>query len=73
MGVKAMSTELGTLEDTGSRGVDMLVTRYGGGEAGMCIQLTAEMEDGLTGYIQISAYDMVRITQMLEVYDEQRV
>ena len=66
-----MSTELGTLNNTGSRGVDMIVTRYSGGEAGACIQLTAAMEDGGWGYVQLSVADFERMLELMEVYDEQ--
>ena len=57
-----MSTELGILKNTGSRKVDMSLTRYFGGKnVGACLQLTATMEDGKTGYIQLSAWDMSAI------------
>ena len=66
-----MSTELGTLEGTGSRGVDMIVTRYWGGITGECIQLTAEQEDGDWGYVQLSLVDFVRLIELAEACDEQ--
>lgn len=57
-----MSTDLGNLKDTGSRNVDMNVTRYSGGEKnGLCIQLSAQMEDGSTGYVQLNASDIVAL------------
>src|SRR6478735_9851806 len=57
-----MSTDLGTLVATGSRDVRMSLTRfYGGDRKGPCLQLTANMEDGATGYIQLSAADMVAL------------
>ncbi len=62
-----MSTELGTLKDTGSRGVDLTVTRYWGGEAGYCIQLTAEQEEGGIGYVQLSQEDFENMMELLGV------
>lgn len=57
-----MSTDLGNLKDAGSRGVDMNVTRYSGGARnGLCIQLTAEMEEGSPGYVQLNASDIVAL------------
>lgn len=57
-----MSKDLGTLEDTGSRGVDMGVTRfYGGAKNGTCVQLTAVMEGGENGYVQLNASDIVAL------------
>ena len=61
-----MSTELGTLSDTGSRGVDMIVTRYWGGDAGECIQLTAEQEDGDWGYVQLSEQDFEALESLIK-------
>jgi len=66
-----MSKELGTLTDTGSRGVDMTVTRYWGGEAGVCIQLTAITEEGDIGYVQLNEDDLWALKFLLEVSDEQ--
>ena len=57
-----MSTDLGNLKDTGSRNVDMGVTRYSGGKKnGLCIQLTAQMEEGSPGYVQLNASDIVAL------------
>lgn len=57
-----MSTDLGNLKDTGSRNVDMCVTRfYGGQKNGPCLQLTAQMEEGPTGYVQLNASDIVAL------------
>lgn len=67
-----MSKELGILTNTGSRGVDMTVTRYCGGEAGVCIQLAAEQEDGDWGYVQLNEDDLEALKFLLEVCDEQR-
>jgi len=62
-----MSTDLGNLKDTGSRNVDMSVTRYYGGEKnGLCIQLTAQMEDGIPGYVQLNASDIVALLLVLK-------
>lgn len=57
-----MSTDLGNLKDTGSRNVDMNVTRFSGGaKNGLCIQLTAVMEEGSHGYVQLNASDIVAL------------
>jgi putative IMPACT (imprinted ancient) family translation regulator len=65
-----MSTTLGTLRDTGSRGVAMTVTRYWGGIlSGTCLQLTAEMEEDKTGYIQLSENDVIALCKMLRGAD----
>lgn len=64
-----MITEIGVLRETGSRNVDMHITRYWGGEdVGPCIQLTAPMEDGGVGYIQLSAFDLLAIFPILQKY-----
>jgi hypothetical protein len=57
-----MSTFLGTLENTGSRNVDMSVVRYWGGDAnGVCLQLTATTEEGDAGYVQLNPSDIVAL------------
>lgn len=56
-----MSTEIGVIEGTGSRGVEMGVTRYFGGEAGVCIQLTAQQEEGRAGHVQLNAADIITL------------
>lgn len=57
-----MSTDLGTLKDTGSRNVEMSVTRFSGGvKNGLCVQLTAQMEEGSPGYVQLNASDIVAL------------
>ena len=61
-----MSTELKTLKNTGSRGVDMLVTRYYGGEQGVCLQLTAEQEEGGVGYVQLNKKDIIQLVNLWE-------
>jgi hypothetical protein len=63
-----MSTQLGTIEDSGSRNVRMYLVRYYGGvKNGVCIQLTAEQEDGRMGYVQLNMSDMA---QLLDMYEE---
>ena len=55
-----MSTELGTIINTGSRGVELRVTRYGGGiKNGMCLQLTGMTEEHTSGYVQLNKKDMI--------------
>ena len=57
-----MSTELGRIENTGSRGGEMMVTRYfGGTKVGPCLQLSAQQERGDWGYVQLSASDIVAL------------
>lgn len=57
-----MSREIGTIKDSGSRGVDLDLNRYFGGDGiGQCLQLTAIQENGEYGYIQISAADAIAI------------
>lgn len=53
-----MSTQIATLHNTGSRRVDLDVTRYSGGPAGTCYQLTGEEEEGRTGYVQLNIADI---------------
>jgi len=60
-----MSTNLTTIKNTGSRNVDMDLTRYSGGEKnGVCLQLTAMQEDGKYGYVQINAKDLAKINKL---------
>ena len=55
-----MSTELGTILRSGSRSVDLKVTRFGGGiKTGLCLQLTGLMEEGTIGYVQLNKKDML--------------
>lgn len=54
-----MSTEIGILRNSGSRKKDLFVTRfYGGTDTGTCVQFTSEMEEGGTGYVQLSVRDL---------------
>jgi hypothetical protein len=61
-----MSTELKVLKNTGSRGVDMQVTKYSGGKQGVCFQLTADQEEGGVGYIQLNKKDLIQIINLWE-------
>lgn len=61
-----MSTEIGTIINSGSRGVGLSLTRYWGGEAGACLQLTAKQDDGAYGYVQLSASDIILIMPILK-------
>lgn len=64
-----MSTELGTLVSTGSRNVPMEITRFwGGAKKGPCVQLTAVMEEGSHGYVQLSASDIIALLPILKKY-----
>ena len=59
-----MSTELKSLKRTGSRNVELSVTRFCGGKNGTCLQLTGVMEEGGTGYIQLNRKDMERLVKI---------
>ena len=62
-----MSTELGTLKNTGSRNVDISLTRFWGGDKkGVCVQLTSRMEDGGIGYVQLSVQDIITLMPILK-------
>ena len=62
-----MSTEIGVLKNSGSRDVDLSLTRfYGGKEKGVCVQLTALMEEGGHGYIQLSVSDLLLLIPFLK-------
>ena len=62
-----MSTELGTLERTGSRNVPLSITRYyGGKKKGVCVQFTALEEKGEYGYVQLSASDLLTLIPILQ-------
>ena len=64
-----MSTEIGTLKKSGSRNVDLHLNRYHGGrDKGVCIQLTAEMEEGSIGYIQLSGKDLNHLIPLFKKY-----
>ena len=60
-----MSIEIGILK--GEK--DLQVTRfYGGKKKGNCVQLTREMEEGRTGYVQLSADELRVIIPILTKY-----
>lgn len=64
-----MSTEIGTLADTGSRGVEMSLQRFWGGDKhGICVQLTAQMEKGEAGYVQLSTADIIALIPVFKKY-----
>lgn len=54
-----MSTELGYIKRTGSRNIELSVTRFWGGKNGTCLQLTGTTEEGITGYVQLNKKDML--------------
>jgi hypothetical protein len=60
-----MSTEIGVLKESGSRNVDLSVTRYSGGNKGICVQLTALQEDTKYGYVQLSVDDLHELIPIL--------
>lgn len=62
-----MSTRLGTLKNTGSRDVALDITRFHGGiKKGSCLQLSAQMEDGAHGYVQLSSQDIISLFPIFE-------
>lgn len=62
-----MSTELKPMKNTGSRNIELLVTRYYGGiKNGTCLQLTGPMEIGGCGYVQLNKKDMVKLIKTWE-------
>jgi hypothetical protein len=62
-----MGTEIGVLKNTGSREVELSLTRYSGGcKNGICVQLTATQEDGISGYIQLSTADIIALIPILK-------
>ena len=68
-----MSTELGAIQGTGSRNVPMRITRYYGGDsARSCFQLSAEMEEGKIGYVQVTMEDLELIKKVCEVHASTR-
>jgi hypothetical protein len=60
-----MSKQIATLNNTGSRGVDLDVTRYSGGPAGTCYQLTGEEEEGSIGYVQLTQEDIIKLCAII--------
>ena len=52
-----MSKELKILKNTGSRGIDLSITKHCGTE-GDYFQITGEMEEGRIGYVQLNKKDI---------------
>lgn len=64
-----MSKHIGEVRSTGSRNVTINITRYyGGAEVGTCYQLSAIMEEGPIGYIQVTKKDLEDILEIVEDY-----
>ena len=59
-----MSTELKSMKRTGSRNVELSVTRFSGGKNGVCLQLMGVMEEGGIGYVQLNRKDMERLVKL---------
>jgi hypothetical protein len=54
------------MRGTGSRNVPLTITRYyGGKDVGVCYQLTAEMEEGTTGYVQLTPNELMCILSVV--------
>lgn len=63
-----MSKELKPMKHTGSRAVELSVTRYYGGEnVGRCFQLTGEMENGRIGYVQLNKKDIKKLIKIAKI------
>lgn len=61
-----MSQQIMIMEGTGSRNVPLSITRYyGGKDVGVCYQLTAEMEEGTTGYVQLTPNELMCILSVV--------
>lgn len=68
-----MSRELGTISNTGSRGVDMTVVSYWGGEEKeRCLQLTAPMQSGGYGYVQLTIAELRLVLAIAELADAEK-
>ena len=62
-----MSKDIGVIKKSGSRGVELFLTRYWGGDKnGYCLQLSALQEDGVHGYIQLSTSDIMALLPILK-------
>jgi len=56
------------MKHTGSRAVELSVTRYYGGEkVGRCFKFTGEMEDGRIGYVQLNKKDIKKLIKIAEI------
>jgi len=56
------------MKHTGSRAVELSVTRYYGGEnVGRCFQLTGEMENGRIGYVQLNKKDIKKLIKIAKI------
>lgn len=61
-----MSQQIMIMKGTGSRNVPLSITRYyGGKDVGVCYQLTAEMEEGTTGYVQLTPNELMCILSVV--------
>ena len=61
-----MSQQIMIMNGTGSRNVPLTITRYYGGKnVGVCYQLTAEMEEGTTGYVQLTPNELMCILSVV--------
>lgn len=62
-----MSQQIAIFVGTGSRNVPLTITRYyGGKDIGVCYQLTAEMEEGTTGYIQLTPNELMCVLNVIQ-------
>lgn len=61
-----MSQQIMIMNGTGSRNVPLAITRYYGGKnVGVCYQLTAEMEEGTTGYVQLTPNELMCVLSVI--------
>lgn len=61
-----MSQQIMIMNGTGSRDVPLTITRYYGGKnVGVCYQLTAEMEEGPVGYVQLTPNELMCVLSVI--------
>ena len=61
-----MSQQIMITNGTGSRNVPLSITRYcGGKDVGVCYQLTAEMEEGTMGYVQLTPNELMCVLSVV--------
>lgn len=66
-----MSTTLAELHNTGPLLVSMSITRFSGGvKKGLCVQLTAKMEDGRQGCIQLTKDELDLANKIFSAHEK---
>lgn len=64
-----MSTDLAELHNTGSQLVSMSITRFAA-KQGLCVQLTARMEDGTHGYVHLSKNELDFVNKVFNAHEK---